>query len=101
MAAEIKMRVPPESYAFNKPHRIQLGKALNEISGICYNEADSSILVVSDSKEKVYEIDFKTKKIKRLYRESRAIGQRPGRYRETGFFFILTYEQRYFGRSTG
>jgi len=54
----------PESYAFNEPHRIELGKALNEISGICYNEEDSSVLVVSDSKEKVYEIDFKTKKLK-------------------------------------
>ena len=54
----------PQNYALNEPHRIELGKALNEISGICYNEADSSILVVSDSKEKVYEIDFKTKKLK-------------------------------------
>ena len=59
-----KSQNSPQSYELNEPHRIELGKALNEISGICYNDADSTVLVVSDSKEKVYEIDFKTKKLR-------------------------------------
>lgn len=54
----------PQNYAFNQPHSIVLGKALNEISGICYSEEDSSLLTIADNKEKVYQIDFKSKKLK-------------------------------------
>jgi hypothetical protein len=64
LGCKSKNQNSPQGYAFGEPHRIELGKALNEISGICYNEADSNLLVVSDSKEKVYQIDFKTKKLR-------------------------------------
>lgn len=54
----------PENYTLDKPQRVELGKALNEISGIAYNVNDGSLLAVSDSKERVFEIDVKKKKLK-------------------------------------
>jgi len=54
----------PEGYALDKPHRTELGKFLNEISGICFLVEDSSLLAVSDSKEKVVQIDIRSKKLK-------------------------------------
>ena len=53
----------PQGYALDKPKRSELGKALNEISGLFYSEADSSLLAVSDSKEKVFQIDLRTRKL--------------------------------------
>jgi uncharacterized protein YjiK len=47
----------------NKPQVMQLGKVLNEISGLVYTE-DNNLLAISDSKEKVFKIDLKTKKLK-------------------------------------
>lgn len=54
----------PQNYAFTTPVRITLGKALNEVSGICYNEDDSTLLAVSDSKERVFQMNVKTKKLR-------------------------------------
>lgn len=54
----------PENYSLNKPHQMQLGKPLNEISGIFYDAEDSSLLAVADSKEKVFQINLRTKKLK-------------------------------------
>src|SRR5687767_12038262 len=56
--------VTPEGYQLDKPQEMQLGKVLNEISGITYNDDDSSLLAISDSKEKVFEIRLKNKKLK-------------------------------------
>ncbi|MGZ5191618.1 MAG: SdiA-regulated domain-containing protein [Flavisolibacter sp.] len=36
-----------------------MGKVLNEISGISYNPNDSSLLAISDSKKKIFEINLK------------------------------------------
>ncbi|HVF95866.1 MAG TPA: hypothetical protein VM871_01010, partial [Flavisolibacter sp.] len=52
----------PADYDFSRPQRSQLGKTLNEISGIS-GANDGSLLAVSDSKEKIFRIDLKTKKL--------------------------------------
>lgn len=54
----------PQDYSFKTPVPITLGKALSEISGICFNEKDSTLLAISDSKEKVFQINLKTKKLR-------------------------------------
>ena len=43
---------------------MELGKVLNEISGICFNKEDNSILAISDSKPKIFEISLKKQKLK-------------------------------------
>ncbi|MDQ6609300.1 MAG: SdiA-regulated domain-containing protein, partial [Bacteroidota bacterium] len=53
----------PENYTINKPYRYGLGKALTEISGICFIQKDSTLLAISDSKERVYAIHLKTNKL--------------------------------------
>jgi uncharacterized protein YjiK len=53
----------PDGYALDKPKRSELGKALNEISGITYSRDDSSLLAVSDSKEKVFQINLRNRKL--------------------------------------
>lgn len=53
----------PPGYALSKPDRSDLGKVLNEISGIFYNADDSTLLAVADSKEKIFQINLKTKKL--------------------------------------
>ena len=54
----------PQDYTIDKPQRMELGKALNEISGICFNSDDSSLLAIADSKEKIFQLNLKTKKLK-------------------------------------
>ncbi|HEX2607960.1 MAG TPA: SdiA-regulated domain-containing protein [Flavisolibacter sp.] len=54
----------PEGYDTNKPIKMELGKVLNEISGLSYNKDDSSLLAISDSKEKIFSIRLKNKKLK-------------------------------------
>lgn len=56
----------PQGYNLNKPREMQLGKVLNEISGLYYNPEDSSLWAISDSKEKVFRIGLKNKKLKDL-----------------------------------
>jgi uncharacterized protein YjiK len=41
-----------------------LGKVLNEISGLNFNVDSNSLLAISDSKRKIYEINLKTQKLK-------------------------------------
>jgi uncharacterized protein YjiK len=41
-----------------------LGKVLNEISGITFNEDDNTLLAISDSKEKVFQININKQKLK-------------------------------------
>ena len=47
----------PEGYDLNKPQKMELGKVLNEISGITYYQENNALLAISDSKEKVFEIN--------------------------------------------
>lgn len=56
---EEQNRRSPEGYDFKRPQKAELGKVLNEISGISYNSNDSSLLAISDSKKKVFEINLK------------------------------------------
>ena len=46
----------PAGYDLGKGEKRELGKSLNEISGINYNADDSTLLAISDSKKKIYEI---------------------------------------------
>ena len=54
----------PEGYDINKPQKENLGKVLNEISGITYNQDDNTLLAISDSKEKVFQINIGKLKLK-------------------------------------
>jgi uncharacterized protein YjiK len=54
----------PEGYDLGKPQKMELGKVLNEISGISFNDDDNTILAISDSKEKVFQINVDKKKLK-------------------------------------
>jgi len=54
----------PEGYDFNHPQKENLGKVLNEISGICFDEQDNTLLAISDSKEKVFQINLNKQKLK-------------------------------------
>jgi uncharacterized protein YjiK len=53
----------PGGYNLNEPKRSDLGKVLNEISGIFYSADDSSLLAIADSKEKIFQINLKTQKL--------------------------------------
>ncbi len=54
----------PAGYDLEKPQKSELGKVLNEISGISYNSNDSSLLAISDSKRKVFEISLSHKRLR-------------------------------------
>jgi uncharacterized protein YjiK len=54
----------PEGYDLRKPEKAELGKVLNEISGISYNLNDSSLLAIADSKKKIFEISLKRGKLR-------------------------------------
>jgi uncharacterized protein YjiK len=54
----------PDGYDLEKGKTQQLGKTLNEISGICYNPEDSSLLAISDSRRRVIRINLKKGKLK-------------------------------------
>lgn len=56
----------PQGYDLNKPEEMQLGKVLNEISGLSYNGDNGTLLAISDSKEKIFQINLKTQKLKDL-----------------------------------
>ncbi len=53
----------PEGYNLDKPVRKELGKVLNEISGLTYNPDDNTLLAISDSRQKIYAINFRTQKL--------------------------------------
>lgn len=54
----------PDGYDLTHPQKNELGKSLNEISGINYNPDDTSLLAISDSKKKVIEIQLHKSKLK-------------------------------------
>jgi uncharacterized protein YjiK len=57
MACKHSAYSSPQGYDLGKPKQKELGKVLNEISGIFYNTSNNTLLAVSDSKRKVFEID--------------------------------------------
>lgn len=54
----------PKGYDFSKPVKSELGKDLNEISGMSFNRDDTTILAVSDSKRKIFELDIRMLKLR-------------------------------------
>lgn len=54
----------PKGYDFRKPVKSDLGRDLNEISGMSYNTDDTTILAVSDSKRKIFELDIAMLKLR-------------------------------------
>jgi uncharacterized protein YjiK len=53
----------PHGYNLNKPVRKELGKVLNEISGLTYNPDDNDLLAISDSRTKIFAINLRTQKL--------------------------------------
>jgi uncharacterized protein YjiK len=53
----------PQGYDLEKPDHKELGKVLNEISGLTYNPDDNSLLAISDSRQKIFTINFRTQKL--------------------------------------
>ncbi len=53
----------PQGYDMRIPQKRQLGKVLNEISGLSFNTDSNSLMVISDSKRKIYSINLKTQKL--------------------------------------
>ena len=51
-------------YDLTRPVNKQLGKVLNEISGLTFSIEDNSLLAIADSKEKIYQINLSTQKLK-------------------------------------
>jgi uncharacterized protein YjiK len=56
----------PVGYDLKKPQVQQLGKVMNEISGLAYDPVGPSLIAISDSKDKIIQIGLKTKKLKDL-----------------------------------
>jgi uncharacterized protein YjiK len=54
----------PEGYNINKARSTELGKVLNEISGIFYHAGDSGLLAISDNQEKIIGISLKENKLR-------------------------------------
>lgn len=54
----------PEGYDLDKPAKMELGKTLNEVSGIFFEEKTGTLLSISDSRRHVIEIDPKNLKLK-------------------------------------
>ena len=53
----------PDGYDLNHPQKENLGKVLNEISGITFNNNENTLLAISDSKQKVFEINLTKQKL--------------------------------------
>jgi uncharacterized protein YjiK len=53
----------PQGYDLERPVRKELGKVLNEISGLTYNPDDNTLLAISDSRQKIFTINFRTQKL--------------------------------------
>ncbi|MEI6950316.1 SdiA-regulated domain-containing protein [Paraflavisolibacter sp. H34] len=64
LACSNSHRSSPEGYNLRKPVKRELGKDLNEISGIAFSPTLQSLLSISDSKRKVVRIDLQRQKLK-------------------------------------
>lgn len=56
----------PEGYDLSKGELNELGKDLNEISGIAYDSTTGHLVGVADSKRQIFSIDFTTPKLEDL-----------------------------------
>ncbi|MES2882533.1 MAG: SdiA-regulated domain-containing protein [Bacteroidota bacterium] len=56
----------PAGYDLRKPTEAELGKVLNEISGLSWDERNDALVAIADNKEKIFQIGLKNKKIKDL-----------------------------------
>jgi uncharacterized protein YjiK len=63
MGCKQRSYASPDGYDLHHPQKENLGKVLNEISGITYND-DNTLLGISDSKEKVFQINIDKQKLK-------------------------------------
>lgn len=54
----------PDGYDVRTAQKLQLGKVLNEISGIAYNTENNTVLAISDNKEKIFEMNVRNPKLK-------------------------------------
>lgn len=63
-ACDFKAYISPQGYDLRQGNGSELGKSLNEISGISYYAEDSTLWTVSDSKRKIIIIDLKSGKLK-------------------------------------
>jgi len=48
----------PQGYELRRAQKRELGKVLNEISGLAYNTDSNTLLAVSDSKDKIFSINI-------------------------------------------
>lgn len=53
----------PRGYELHKPAQRELGKSLNEISGIFFVPGDDALLAVSDAKRNIFRIDLRRQKL--------------------------------------
>ncbi len=53
----------PRGYELHKPAQRELGKSLNEISGLHFLRGEEALLAISDSKRNIYRIDLRTQKL--------------------------------------
>ncbi len=53
----------PAGYDLNNPVSMEMGKVLNEISGMSYVEDDSSLVAISDNQEKIINIKASARKL--------------------------------------
>ncbi len=54
----------PPGYDLLHPQKVELGKVLNEISGLSYDKQNNSLVAISDNKEKVIDINLHKQKLK-------------------------------------
>lgn len=64
MACNTQSYSSPEGYDLKHPDKMELGKVLNEISGLSWYPQNNALLAISDSKEKVFEINLEKRKLK-------------------------------------
>jgi hypothetical protein len=60
--------VSPPGYDFSKPVKILVNEDLDEISGIRFMEADSSIIAINDEEGRLYKINMKGKQLGKAFK---------------------------------
>jgi uncharacterized protein YjiK len=54
----------PAGYDLNQPQKREFTKVLNEISGLHFDKESQSLLVISDSKDNIFQIDLRAQRLK-------------------------------------
>lgn len=67
----------PQGYDLRRAQKRELGKVLNEISGLAYNTDGNNLLAISDSKNKIFSIDLKKAKLSDFAEKFYAADQQP------------------------